>query len=150
MVATIRDHPSPIVITWNEPMRTRIFLTLTLAALATFACSGCGDGASASVAADPDAARQVLMAALDAWKSGATHDAPARATPPVRVADEDWLAGATLIEYAPADAAQALLVGNTRRWPVVLTIRDARGRAVKRSVEYLVTTGPRAMVIRQD
>src|SRR4051812_31909119 len=79
--------------------------------------SGCDGSVTASRPADPERARQALHAALDAWKEGRTRDDAARFSPPIRVADEDWLAGLRLVDYRlePGDR----LFGTGLRCPVV-------------------------------
>ncbi len=126
----------------------RLFSALALAIPLLAACSGCGGDASASTPADPDRARTVLTAALDAWKAGEPHDAPGRLSPPIRVADEEWLAGARLTGYTLGEPGTP--VGPSVPYPVVLDLRGPNGRPARRPVTYNVTTEPHAMVIRQD
>jgi hypothetical protein len=127
------------------PRRPRALLLLAPAM--AWGC-GCGGSATASRPADPERARQALHAALDAWKAGQTRDDAARLSPPIRVADEDWLAGLKLVDYRlePGDR----VIGTGLRCPVVLTLRDRRGKARKKPVLYAINTDPTLTVVRQD
>jgi hypothetical protein len=122
--------------------------TLLGALLALLWLAGCGPGGGAPTPADPALARQTLAAALDAWKAGEPHDAPAKRPEPIRVADEDWLAGARLVDFQIGDPEP--LSGPRLRLPATLKLKDPRGKAVERRVVYLVALEPGRMVIRQD
>ncbi len=112
--------------------------------------SGCGGTSSGSpVAMDEAAVRDALGRALDCWKTGQPHDAPGRLTPPVRVADEDWLAGAQLADYQIGDLTRVQSSGGVSYWPVELNLKGGRGPS-KRVVTYMVATQPELSVIRQD
>lgn len=98
--------------------------------------------------ADADVARQTLRAALDAWKAGQSPESLKGRTPPIVVADRDWQGGAKLEGYEvdPKDR----LLGADLHCQVSLTLRDARGRAVKRKATYSVGTHNALTVIRSD
>lgn len=110
--------------------------------------AGCGGAGAVAPPVDPDQARAVLRSTLDAWKAGRPHDAPGPESPPVRVADEEWLAGARLVAYEPLPKDQ--VVGVALRCPVKLTVQDRAGKTIKKTVTYNVTTAPTPAVIRQD
>lgn len=116
-------------------------------AVAVLSAAGCG-GPSAPRPADPEVARQVLAEALDDWKRGETCDAPARRSPPTRVADEEWLAGAKLVAYAIEPGSRA--VGAAVQMPVTLTVAGKAGKPAKRRVVYDVSTDQSRSIIRQD
>jgi len=109
---------------------------------------GCGGGRTEAPPVDADQGRVVLRNALDAWKSGKPSDSLAGETPPVRVADEDWLAGMQLVSYEidPKDK----LIGDVLRCPVALSLKEKTGKGVKKRVYYNVATAPSPSVIRQD
>lgn len=129
----------------RNTQRPRALLLLTPAL--AWLC-GCGGAVTASRPADPERARQALHAALDTWKEGRTRDDAGRLSPPVRVADEDWLAGLLLVDYRmePGDR----IIGTGLRCPVFLTLRDGRGKVRKKHVIYTINTDPELMVVRQD
>lgn len=124
--------------------RPRRMLALTLLGALLAICPGCGSSsASTDTAASPEQAQAALRQALDAWKSGAAHDASA-----VRIADEQWLAGETLVDYTLPDPGAA--VGPYVPCPAVLTVKNSRGRTVKQTVLYQVSLDPEPMIVRQD
>lgn len=129
--------------------RMRNVAAMVLASGLLLLPSGCGGPTDAAVVADPARARGALTRALDAWKGGQPHDSPGQLTPPVRVADEDWLSGVALVEYQIGDTQRVQSSGGTSYWPVELTLRGAGGTS-KRGVTYVITTDPELSVIRQD
>jgi hypothetical protein len=109
--------------------------------------AGCG-GNVAARPADEDTARRALHEALEAWKGGEPHDALSKRPAPIRVADEDWLAGARLLSYRvePGDEK----IGTNLTCDVVLSLQRPNGRKAKKHASYLIGTDPVPMVIRQD
>jgi hypothetical protein len=108
--------------------------------------AGCG---STPVTADADQARQTLIAVLDAWKSGDTPEALAARLPAIHVSDADWKAGVTLASYKAADSARP--AGYDLGFPVVLELKDPKAKVSKKTnAVYIVSTHPRALVLRQD
>jgi hypothetical protein len=123
--------------------RARLAAPLLLAALA-----GCAAQATEPTPADPARAREALAAVLDAWKAGEPHDAPARRPDPIRVADEDWLAGLRLLDYHLGEPEPT--AGSSLHLPATLTLQGPRGKPVRRQVVYDVALAPAPMVVRQD
>jgi hypothetical protein len=131
-------------------MRPRLsWIAFGLVGCAVLAVVGCGDSGTVTPA-DPDRARDVLTKVLDSWKSGAAHVAPSQGNPPIRVADEDWIAGTKLVDFQLGARGDSLQMGEAVQLPVTLTTADARGKTAKRVIHYRVTTEPRASVIRED
>lgn len=118
---------------------------LGLGALALGLLGGCAGGGPGGPPAptDEEAARQLIVAALDAWKQGKAGELSRRA-PPIRFVDEDRSAGMKLADYEPPGAPRG------RDFPVVLSLRDTRGRAVRREARYQVVTGVAPAVLRSD
>lgn len=121
--------------------RTRLlFPTLLLAA-------GCG-GAALQAPSDPAQAREALCAALDGWQRGDAPASPGGVAAAVRVVDPDWSSGYRLTRYQ--------ITGNGNRagtdlcQRVTLTLRDLRGKTVRKATAYLVGTSPVPAVVRQD
>ena len=116
------------------------------ALLLFLALAGCGGG-SPPRPADPDAAREALQTALDAWQRG---DSPASLQgrrPPIHVVDHDWGAGLRLARFElGADTPS----GADRWCPVRLWFPDRRGKAVPRTAAYRVGTHPALTVVRED
>jgi hypothetical protein len=110
--------------------------------------SGCGVGVAVSPPVDAEQGRVVLREVLDAWKAGKTCDDLAGQSPPIRVADEDWLAGFRLVSYETAPKDQ--LIGDVLRCTVSLSLKDKAGKAVKKRVAFNIATAPSPSVIRQD
>jgi hypothetical protein len=108
-------------------------------------CGGCGQSASPS---DPAEGRKALQAVLDAWKGGEKPDTLAQRTPPIHVADGDWMSGLRLQGYKADDGGK--LVGSDVNYNVVLELKTAQGKVVRRDAVYAVTTHPQLLVLRQD
>jgi hypothetical protein len=122
----------------------RAFGLLLIGVLAL--ASGCGGTPGA---ADAESARQTLIAALDAWKSGQTPDALAARSPAIHVSDTDWNSGATLTNYEAADSA--VPAGYDLSFSVVLELRGPKAKVpTKSNAVYVVSTHPKALVLRQD
>ncbi len=126
---------------------TNTFRAVSLLLVGVLAlASGCG---GTPAAADADQARQTLIAALDAWKSGETPDALAARSPAIHVSDTDWNSGATLTSYEAADSA--LPAGYDLSFCVVLELKTPKGKVpTKSKAVYVVSTHPKALVLRQD
>jgi hypothetical protein len=123
-------------------MKARLLLLLGL----VFA-PGCG-GSPPSKEANPAVAREALATTLKAWKEGEKPDALAARTPPIRVADEDWLAGLRLEDYQvdPTDR----MLGTSLNCRVSLTLKDTKGKTLKKKAVYSVGTDPALTIIRQE
>lgn len=125
--------------------RRRADIASLVIAVATLA--GCG-GNTLPPAADPALARQSLTTALDAWKHGGKPDALKASSPPVQVIDRNWEEGSTLVSYAIQ--GEGMPLGQNLQLPVTLEWKDPRGKAVKKDVNYVVSTGEPVVVARQD
>ena len=129
---------------WLRARHNRAFFSLALGGLGLVAI-GCGSGASQP--ADPTLARQVLVEVLDSWKKGDPPDASLHRSPPVRVTDEEWVAGARLLDYR-VEADGRDIVGE-QSFPLTLTLEN-KGRKLTRKVEDHVVTDPTLAVFRQE
>ncbi|MFO0950274.1 MAG: hypothetical protein U0835_03810 [Isosphaeraceae bacterium] len=124
-------------------MRHVLALTLLAAAVA-----GCGGGpAPAGPRPEPENARAALVAALDAWKRGEVAGLTKR-RPPVRFVDVDQVEGLKLAEYDIAEPDAPILPHKDVE--VILSLRDPRGRVVRREATYQVATTPALSVLRSD
>ena len=118
-------------------------------ALVLLAAAGCAKGAGPPAAPPYDGpkAREALVASLEAWKKGQTKGL-ARRKPPIRFEDDDVVTGLRLAEYefeepdAPVRLHQDVAV--------ILSLRDPRGKVVRREARYQVATVPGLAVIRTD
>ncbi|MHC5543833.1 hypothetical protein ACYOEI_36865, partial [Singulisphaera rosea] len=79
---------------------------------------------------------------------GKTSASLAEQSPPIRVADEDWVAGLQLVSYEVDSKDQ--LVGDVLRCPASHSLKEKSGKATKKRVYFNITTAPTASVIRQD
>jgi hypothetical protein len=128
-------------------MRISAKLAAAALGLACLAAGGCGSPAPAATA-NPDQARTALREVLESWKRGDACGAPAKLSPAILVADEDWLAGAKLEDYTIEPGDQ--MMGTALRCPVSLKIQDPEGKPRTRVALYIVTTDPILRVDRQD
>lgn len=117
-----------------------------MAALALVLGFGCGGPSAAP--SDPVEGRQTLQTVLDAWKVGEKPAALSQRTPPIQVSDGDWLSGLRLQSYQADDEGK--LVGTDVNYSVVLELKTAQGKVVKKTAVYAVTTRPQLLVHRQD
>lgn len=102
-----------------------------------FALVGCGGPPPPLPAATLDKASDGLRASLDAWKKGDSFESWKKRSP-VAFTDQDWQAGAKLLEYE-IKRVEGLSGENARGW-VVLSLKDRRGKTVSREVVYEINT----------
>lgn len=114
--------------------------------LIVFALFGCGESPPANDPVVPDAARAALRRALDSWKAGTKIEALASESPKLVAQDFDWMAGARLLDYAPE--GEGTPEDANLRIRVKLSLRDAKGKAVAKTVTYVVGTAPVLTVMR--
>lgn len=112
-------------------------------AFCLFGALGCSRALPAP--ADPDQARETLVAALDAWKKGEKIETLPERSPPIRVRDDDWMSGWTLRSYA-IGAHEA--IGRQRRVAVKLSLQDAKGKTAVKNVHYEIDTNPATVIVR--
>jgi hypothetical protein len=125
-----------------KPKMSRRAFGLFLA-VALFA-PGCG---GPPAPADPARARAALRDALDAWRNRAGPDALKERQPPVTVTDREWRAGYKLLSYKiESDEPFAADL----RCRVQLSLRDPRGKALRKTAVYFVGTSPVLTVAREE
>jgi hypothetical protein len=125
-------------------MRSRRFPVAILVIIV--GCSG-KPAADSEHPYDGDLARSTLITALDAWKKGEARKL-ARARTPIRFEDDDLAAGWRLSDYEIE--SPGVPTGPHADVEVVLSLRDARGKAIQREARYQVATEPALAVIRSD
>lgn len=96
---------------------------------------------------DAPRGREALKTALDGWKKGGSPAALLKESPPITVQDWDWQAGTRLVDYQ-LDGADKPIESNLYV-PVQLTLRNARGKDVKKKVRYIIATSPVVTVFRE-
>jgi hypothetical protein len=109
-------------------------------------CSG-GPGTAAAPPYDSGKARDALVASLDAWKKGQTKTL-AKRRPPIRFEDDDLVRGLRLFDYEIEEPDSPITLH--QNVGVILSLRDARGNAVRREATYQVATEPALAVLRSD
>jgi hypothetical protein len=128
--------------TWNVSTIRSLLVGCALVVIA-----GCGSGENAQPA-DPAQSMKALQSVLDAWKAGEKPEDLEKLTPPIHVKDADWKGGFFLVSYK-ADQ-EGRLVGYDMNYPVVLELKDPRGKPVKKTAVYSITTRPSLLVARQE
>lgn len=108
--------------------------------------SGCGKSVVPDEPVDPAKAKEVLTAALDAWKGGEAYGALASRSPPVVFAEPLWEGGAKLVSY---ELGAVELTGRQGRCTVKLSLVSKEGKPTERRVGYLIDTIPRAVIVRE-
>ncbi|MDR3634835.1 MAG: hypothetical protein P4L84_13605 [Isosphaeraceae bacterium] len=117
-------------------------------AVALILALGSGCGGPSAPPSDAAEGRKTLQTVLDAWKGGEPPRALAQRTPPIHVTDGDWMSGLRLQSYEANDEGK--LVGTDVNYNVVLELKTAKGKVVKKNAVYAVTTRPQLLVLRQD
>ncbi len=126
---------------WLECLPALILIVVLVVVLG----GGCSPSARPS---DPAEGRKALQATLDAWKKGEKADTLANQSPSIHASDKDWKSGLRLQGYQADDEGR--LVGSDLNYSVVLELKNARGRVVKKTAVYTVTTDPQILIHRQD
>jgi hypothetical protein len=104
--------------------------------------AGCGAG---GVAATEESAREALIKALDAWKTGRKAEEMRQETPEVIVGDSYWKQGLRLVGY---EIGNGTFDGKNLRVPVTLTIAQPPHGNRKLIVKYIVGTRPVVTIFR--
>jgi hypothetical protein len=125
-------------------MKRTLALVLSCS-LAALTLVGCG---KSRPKADPEVARDTLRAALGAWKKGESADVLKERSPPIHVADHEWQGGFALLDYQVS--AKDQLFGSDLRCQVELSLRNPRGKALKKKATYSVGTNHALTVVRED
>ena len=107
--------------------------------------SGCGQNGPS---ADPGQAEEALHAALDAWKAGGTPDDLGKRSPAIHVNDLDWRDGFRLVSYKPSTEGRQ--AGYDMNYAVTLELKSPKGKKVKKTAVYTITTRPECLVMRQE
>jgi hypothetical protein len=108
--------------------------------------AGCGENLPSN--SDPAQARALVTQALDSWKSGREPASLVSSSPPLRVNDREWGDGYLLERYELKGESQRL--GLNIQQAVALQLRSKKGKAVKKTVNYIVSTGSQPMLWRED
>ncbi|AGA29082.1 hypothetical protein [Singulisphaera acidiphila] len=111
--------------------------------------TGCWEGGepAAAIRYNPEQARTVLIATLDAWKKGEAKTLPKR-NPPIRFVDDDFIDGLLLADYEIDEPDGP--IGPHKDVNVILSLRDAYGKTIHREARYQVATEPALAVLRSD
>jgi hypothetical protein len=93
---------------------------------------------------DVATARVLLDQSLRSWSEGKTVEDLRNQTPPVFVAEDNWLRGSALSKYSIDDAGE--LYGSNARFNVTLQMETEGSKTVR----YLVTTVPALTIAKED
>ena len=126
--------------------RTPVALAAMAGAVLAAALGGCGPGAR-GLSLDKPAARESLVAFLEAWKQGRPPAEFKEQSPEVVVRDPDWESGQKLVSYRVVeDQADD---GTNLHPSVELVLRDERGRTRNQKITYVVGTDPVVTIFRR-
>src|SRR5262245_25319830 len=118
-------------------------IRISFACVVLVALAGCGSRTATNK--ELVSAHEVLKEGLEAWKSGKTPASLEAGANPVQFRDEDWQAGAKLLEY------RILKVGSEENDATICVVHlkvEVRGKAVDRQLNYRVTLTPKRAVAR--
>jgi hypothetical protein len=107
---------------------------------------GCSSGPR-NTPVDAAKAREVLRTALESWKRGERADALQSASPAIHVIDPQWQEGVALLDFRIAGDGKEMDAQLT--CPVVLTVRDRKGKQINQEVTFYVSTAPNFTVARK-
>jgi hypothetical protein len=108
---------------------------------------GCSGSGSIELTGTADSAKQVVITALETWKSGGKPEQLQSAKPAIRIADEDWDAGRQLKSYDFSEPP----IKNGGHWRVAAVLSvSVEGAEERRRVAYAVTLEPSVSVVRAD
>lgn len=110
-------------------------------------CSGGTELPTSGPDYDSDQARSALVTALEAWKKGEAQALPKR-KPAIRLVDDDLTTGLKLSDYEIQEPDRPITMHMNVE--VILSLRDARGKTVRREATYQVATSPALAVMRSD
>jgi hypothetical protein len=125
--------------------RPRTTARMILGAGALAALVGCGRTAPP---ADPRAAQETLVRALDGWKKGDPLEAFQKAPPAVTVVDPQWRQGVRLLDYELDGPAEPH--GFDAQFTVKLWLQDRAGKKFKEKAAYTVSTSPARVIVRSE
>jgi hypothetical protein len=94
---------------------------------------------------DLPGAEAAVRTALDAWKRGEPVAALRGLPSPIEFQDDDWQAGASLIEF---DVIKTFAEPDGARCSVVLTVKRPQGQPERKEATYHVKTEPKLVIAR--
>ena len=121
-------------------------ILLPLLALALAGCGG--EPPPLDMATTPEKSREVLVAALDAWKAGATPKELTARTPAVYLNDDSFARGVKLTDYKIEGEPKTF--GTGLSYVLTLTLQDGAKPAAARKLAYRVVTRPNVSISRED
>lgn len=110
---------------------------------------GCGRTTSNNQAQtqDPQLARETLITALEAWKSGKL-DTLKKQEKPIRFLDDDQRAGWKLVSFEPPDPRLVILPHQDVQ--VAIVLEKNRDKPYEKTVTYQIGVHPERTVLRSD
>lgn len=126
----------------HPSLRSVPWLVVALVVVAGFGPAGCSR--RPAYVAEPDKAAVVLETVLAAWRDGVTCEDLRKRVPPIHVADERWLRGATLESFSIGEVRP---FGPSTRFEVTLVGPPPIGT---KKVVYVVSTQPAISVALGD
>jgi hypothetical protein len=92
--------------------------------------------------------REALTSALETWKKGGTPADLKNGSPAIVVSDPDWVGGCRLLKYDvdPTDRR----AGVDLRLTATLTLKGPTGKTVQKTAGYVISTGSKLTVLRDD
>ena len=107
-----------------------------------------GCGPATVPMSDANKAKELLKSMLTEWKSGTTLDAIKSRNPPIYVTEDLWRGSSKLEDYTLLDEGEVL--GSNIRFQVKLKCTNKSGKAMEKSVRYIVTTQPALTMVREE
>jgi len=128
----------------NTTSLFRIFvLNLAAVLLLQFGCAP-----ATAPMSDAKKAKEFLQSMLDEWKAGTDMNGMKQRYPPIYVTEDLWRGSNKLDEYTLLGESEKL--GSNIRFQVKLKWTNKSGKAVEKSVRYIVTTDPALTMVREE
>lgn len=108
----------------------------------------CGCGPATAPMSDSTKAKELVQSMLDEWKAGTSMDTMKQRTPPIYLTEDLWRSNTKLEDYALVGESE--VQGSNIRFQVKLKCTNKSGKAVEKSVRYLVTTQPALTMVREE
>jgi hypothetical protein len=119
---------------------------MPLLACLSLSFAGCS-GSAPPASVDTAQAREALRLCLETWQKGADPGSLKQRQPPIHVVDYQWRGGYKLVRYQLGTDGS---LGANLRCHAQLSLKDAKGKSLKKKAVFSVGTSPVLTVHREE